>query len=100
MTVVSFVPTMSLTNLLATPADVRLSCPSSVQLARRGGRRGGSAGAENAGGSGDGGREDGGGVWSDTIERGMEVSWIHCPPDEEVCAGCCPAVVLLYLVLI
>lgn len=94
MTVVSFVPTMSLTNLLATPADVRLSCPSSLplQLARRDGK---SARAENAGGNGDGNgdRKAGGGVWSDTIERGTEVSWFHCPPDEEVHTG----VVLLLL---
>lgn len=79
VTVVSFVPTMSLTNLLATPADVRLSCPSSLQLSRRGGGDDGNMGSAG----------DGGGVWSDTIERGAEVSWFHCPPDEEVLRVCC-----------
>lgn len=92
--VATFAPTMSLTNLLATPADVRLSCPSSLQLARRGGGSGQLARGETAlgTGNGNGGRETCGGVWSDTIQRGTEVSWFHCPPDEEVMGW---AVVLL-----
>lgn len=90
VTVVSFAPTMSLKNLLAAPADVRLSCPSSLQRARQGGGggSGGSARAGNAGGVGNGDQDSsssgGGGVWCDAIERGTEVSWLRCPPDEEV----------------
>lgn len=91
VTVVSFAPTISLTNLLATPADVRLSCPSSLSLSLQQRSRGrtNDAAASQVGiaisGSNDVGDDKvADGAWSATIERGSAVSWFNCPPDEEV----------------
>lgn len=90
MTTVSFVPTMSLTNLLATPAGMRLSCTSSSFLpyyprarAKSAGGNGSGDRATTAATAAAGGEGVGEGAWSDTIERGDESSWLHCPPDEE-----------------
>lgn len=97
VTVVSFVPTMSLTNLLATPADVRLSCPwSSLSLQQHAGggttidEAGQAVGnaAAAGGSSNDDDNNEADGVWSAKIERGTGVSWFHCPPDEEVNSVC------------
>ncbi|CAN0100929.1 unnamed protein product, partial [Ectocarpus fasciculatus] len=66
-----------------------------VSVARKGSApktgAGNGAGGKSAGGDGSGDRAAaagggggaGEGAWSDTIERGDELSWLHCPPDEE-----------------
>lgn len=77
VTVVSFAPTMSLANLLVTPADVRLSRASDSRAKEGRERRRSLDRAEKN-------EEGGGGVWSETIERGAEVPVFECPPDEEV----------------
>lgn len=65
--VLSFEPAMTVNNLLAAPADVRLGSPS---------RRGAGLGASAA--------DQFGALWSRNVERGAGITCMNCAPHEEV----------------